>query len=337
MIKLQKTIIEAHLSSLKTAHNELIRLKDDAEQEITSLRRQIESVSIESVALQTCNWELGRTREDTEQEIAGLRHQMESLKHCALNELQEIISTHNRKEVLMKMHVQTEIEVQRRMVQTEALKHIVTMQTEFGVLAKELEACHQLPLVAVIERLQSQILELSLALRQADLIQGRHKLPLVETRAMQTEPLPKSDKSVQLHCTRTGQTQTESLPRSDKSVQLHCTCTGQTQAESPPTPTQMEMQTEILSPSVAPMTPTRLVSISASTTPMTPTCRPGVSTLTSTPPPPFTFRMTDSPGRAVTHAGQWSSTTRRTSIDSAVQTFEARIRKRERSASYSPL
>ncbi|KAJ8690134.1 hypothetical protein PTI98_011592 [Pleurotus ostreatus] len=169
----QKTIIEARLSSLQTAHEELIRVKDDAEQEITGLQQQIESsnrelvrtredaeqeitslqqqiessnrelvrtredagqeitvlrrqieslkhsVSIESAALQTCKRELVRTRDDAEQEITGLRHQMESLRHSALNELQEIISTHDRKEALMNMHVQTEIEVQRRMVQTE--------------------------------------------------------------------------------------------------------------------------------------------------------------------------------------------------------------------------
>ncbi|KAF7420742.1 hypothetical protein PC9H_011260 [Pleurotus ostreatus] len=418
----QKTIIEARLSSLQTAHEELIRVKDDAEQEITGLQQQIESSNRELVRtredaeqeitslqqqIESSNRELVRTREDAGQEITVLRRQIESLKHSvsiesaalqtckrelvrtrddAEQELQEIISTHDRKEAL-------------------ALEHIVAMQTEFGILAKELEARHQLPLVEVIERLQSQILELSSAVRWADLIQGRRKLPLVETRAMQTEPLPRLDKSVQLHCTRTGQTQTESLPRLDKSVQLHCTRTGQTQTESlprldksvqlhctrtgqtqteslprsdksvqlhcmrtiqtqtesPPTLTQEETQTELLqgsthletqpshraSPSVAPMASTRVVSISTSTTPMTPTRR--VSTLTSTTPmtptrrvstltstTPFTFRMTDSPGRAITHAGQWSSTARRISIDSAVQTFEARIRKRGRSASYSP-
>ncbi|KAF7422187.1 hypothetical protein PC9H_010342 [Pleurotus ostreatus] len=90
MIKSQKAVIEAHLSTLKSSHNEeLARAKDDAEKKVcqcltvdilpdlfmlklVSLRCQIETLKHaaldQSIALETCNQELVRTKDDAKQE-----------------------------------------------------------------------------------------------------------------------------------------------------------------------------------------------------------------------------------------------------------------------------
>ncbi|KAF7416453.1 hypothetical protein PC9H_002719 [Pleurotus ostreatus] len=284
MIKSQKAVIEAHLSTLKSSHNEeLARAKDDAEKEVcqcltvdilpdlfmlklVSLRCQIETLKHaaldQSIALETCNQELVRTKDDAEQELISLWCQIETLKHGALDksaaleicnrelirtkddaeqELHEIIHTHERKEAL-------------------ALQHVAAMQAEFGILTKELQArYHEVPLVPVIQRLHSQILELSSALQWGGPIQSPYQvaaehgmaargaqsqghshfqctqIPDVEARVVQTDSRRTLSKGIQVRCTRNGETQTEHLPKSDKSVQLRCTRTGQAQTEAQPT------------------------------------------------------------------------------------------------------
>ncbi|KAF4600288.1 hypothetical protein EYR38_004912 [Pleurotus pulmonarius] len=155
--------------------------------------------------------------------------------------LQEIIHTHERKESL-------------------ALQHVAAMQAEFGILTKELQArYHEVPLVPVIQRLHSQILELSSALQWGGPIQSpyqvaaehgmaargaqsqRHshfqctQIPDVESRVVQTDSRRTLSKGIQVRCTQNGETQTEHLPKSDKSVQLRWTRTGQAQTEAQPT------------------------------------------------------------------------------------------------------
>ncbi|KAJ8692029.1 hypothetical protein PTI98_011544 [Pleurotus ostreatus] len=105
MIKSQKAVIEAHLSTLKSSHNEeLARAKDDAEKKLVSLRCQIETLKHaaldQSIALETCNQELVRTKDDAKQEVGrclmtetvltsfkliSLWCQIETLKHGALD------------------------------------------------------------------------------------------------------------------------------------------------------------------------------------------------------------------------------------------------------------
>ncbi|KAF9489737.1 hypothetical protein BDN71DRAFT_1435202 [Pleurotus eryngii] len=103
MIKSQKAVIKAHLSTLKSLHNEeLARAKDDTEKEPAMPDRNTEACSIEP-ALEMCNQELVQTKDDTKQEV-GHCFMMETVpahqSSMSSRVAEEIIHTHKQKEAL---------------------------------------------------------------------------------------------------------------------------------------------------------------------------------------------------------------------------------------------